>query len=150
MKLRPGWWEMSSQSDIGGVPVPKMPKLTPEQEAKLAKAGVKLPASGSDGGMAVQYCMTKEQAERSEPPRPKDSDKMKCEKPEQSRSGSTVNWKIVCTGEREMTGTGSMTISSPEAYTGTSSMTVRDPQRGSMTMNSKVQGKWLSDTCPKK
>jgi hypothetical protein len=135
MRLKPGLWEVTMQ----------MPQMTPQLQAQMEKAGVKVQPGG---GVAVQTCLTKEQVERDEPPKPRENARQKCERTEFKRAGSTANWKVVCTGERPMTGTGSMTMESPESYSSTMNMVSQDPKYGSMTMNNSMRGKWLSPDCP--
>lgn len=148
MRLKPGLWEVTMQSTRDGA-VQQMPKLTPQQQAQMEKMGIKMPANGA-GGVMIQTCLTKEQVERDEPPKPKDDARQKCEQTEMKRSGSTVNWKMVCTGDHPMTGTGSMTMKSPEAYSTTMNMVGQDPKRGAVTMSSSMQGRWLGTDCTKK
>jgi hypothetical protein len=145
MRLKPGLWEVTMQSSQDGA-AQQMPKLTPQQQAQMEKMGIKMPSNGS-GGVTIQTCLTKEQVERNEPPKPRDDARQKCEQQQFNRAGNTVNWKLVCTGERPMTGTGSMTMQSPEAYSSTMNMVTQDPKRGATTMSRNMQGRWLSADC---
>jgi hypothetical protein len=147
MRLKPGLWEITMQSTRNGA-VQQMPKLTPQQQAQMEKMGVKIPA-GSGGSMSIQTCLTKEQVERDEPPKPRDDARQKCEQTEFKRAGNTVNWKMICTGEHPMTGSGSMTMQSPEAYSSSMNMISRDPKQGAMAMSTKAQGRWLGADCKK-
>lgn len=145
MRLKPGLWEMTMQNAQDGA-TQQMPKLTPQQQAQMEKMGIKMQSGGSS--MAIQTCLTKEQVERNEPPKPRDDARQKCEQTEFKRSGNTVNWKMACTGERPMSGSGSMTMKSPEAYTSTMNIISKDPQRGTVTMSNNTQGRWLGPDCP--
>lgn len=146
MRLKPGLWEMTMQSAHDGA-VQQMPKLTPQQQAQMEKMGIKMQ---SGGGVTIQTCLTKEQVERDEPPKPREDARQKCEQKDMKRAGNTLSWKMVCTGEHPMTGTGSMTMQSDEAYSSTVNMVTQDPKRGTVAMNSSVQGRWLGATCGKK
>lgn len=148
MRLKPGLWEITMQSTRDGA-AQQMPKLTPQQQAQMEKMGIKIPASGA-GGVTLQTCLTKEQVERDEPPKPRDDARQKCEQKDMKRSGNTVSWKMVCTGEHPMTGTGSMTMQSAEAYSTTMNMVAQDPKSGPVAMSSNMQGKWLGAECKKK
>jgi hypothetical protein len=145
MRLKPGLWEVTMQMGHESA-AQQMPKLSPQQQAQMDKMGIKMQ---SGGGVTVQTCLTKEQVERDEPPKPRDDARQKCERTESKRSGNTVNWKMVCTGEHPMTGTGSMTVQSPEAYSSTMQMVSQDPKHGPITMNNSMQGRWLSAECKK-
>lgn len=149
-RLKPGLWELNIQSLNNGA-MPEMPKLTPQQQAQMEKMGIKLPGGGAGGvGMTVRTCLTKEQVERNEPPKPRDDDRQKCQQTEMKRSGNTVNWKMVCTGEHPMTGSGSMTMESAESYSSTVDMVSQDPRYGATAVSSKMKGKWLGPDCAKK
>lgn len=142
VQLRPGLWEITMQNTRDGI-AQQMPKLTPQQQAQMEKMGIKMPAAG---GMTIQTCLTKAQVERNEPPKPRDDARQKCEQTDFKRSGNTVRWKMVCSGEHPLSGTGSMTMQSPEAYSSTMDIVSKDPRIGS-TRN-QTQGKWLGAECP--
>jgi hypothetical protein len=147
MRLKPGLWEMTMQSTQDGA-VQQMPKLTPQQQAQMEKMGIKMHSGGNS--MKIQTCLTKEQVERNEPPKPRDDARQKCEQTDLKRAGNTVSWKMACTGERPMTGSGSMTMQSPEAYSSSMNIVSTDPKHGPMTMSNNTQGRWLGADCPKK
>jgi hypothetical protein len=74
--------------------------------------------------------------------RPPDAKKdPNCEVKDLKRSGNTMSWKIVCTGENAMTGEGEMTKAG-DTYSGQTKMTTA---RGSMNM--KLRGKKLGGDC---
>lgn len=136
IKLRPGLWELSYQPESGDG----------GEAAGLRLGG----ATINVRTLAFRYCMTPEQAEHSEPPRPRDSDKMKCDTPEYKRTGNTLRWKIVCHGERSMSGSGTLVISSAEAYAGSTRLAGQDKKHGDVTLNTRLQGKWLAEQCEPK
>jgi hypothetical protein len=112
--------------------------------------GIKMPgAAGGAMSVVVKHCITKEQAEKRQPPQSDEDRKQKCEQKDVKTSGNTVTWKIECTGERKMTGTGSMTYQGEESYKGESTFTMQDAKRGPTTMKQSYSGKWLAAACSK-
>ena len=117
--MRPGLWETSVTSNMtGGKP------------------------------MTSRACVTARQLEdpKSVVPRMEDSS-MKCEQLDHKTSGATVSWKMRCTGEVPLEGTGQMTAS-PDSYSGKMDMTMK-MQGQSMTMSQTMAGKRVGD-CPAK
>jgi hypothetical protein len=88
--------------------------------------------------------------DRDGPPKLRDDGRQKCENSDVRRVGKTMNWKVVCSGEQAMTGHGSMTMHSPEAYASTMQMVNQDAKRGTVKMSHGSQGKWLAAECPVK
>lgn len=145
--MKPGLWEVTSKTKMGGGAKPAMPVMTPDQLAQMKSMGIKMPDMAEDQAHTIRHCVTKEQAEKSVPPSPKDSNGMHCEQQDVKRQGNKVSWKLQCAGKQAVTGSGSMVYESPERYTGTSTMTSVDPQYGPMTISNSFSGKWLSATC---
>lgn len=144
--MKPGLWEITTQMEGAGMPA--MPAIPPEQMAKMKEMGIKMPNMGSQGmGVTVRHCVTKEQAEKGVPPQPKND--QHCEQKSVKREGNKVSWSMECTGERQVSGTGSIVFESPESYKGSSTINMKDPQRGAMTMKQSYSGKWLSASCGK-
>jgi hypothetical protein len=117
--MRPGQWEI-----VMNMQMPNMPMAMPE--------------------MKVTECITPEQLEKdptSGLPRvmaSKDG-KQACTVSDYKIDGSTVTWKMACTGQMPMDGTGEMTFKG-DSYTGLMKMTA--PQ-GEITM--KFAGKRMGD-----
>lgn len=145
--MKPGLWEVTSKTKMGGGGKPIMPEMTPEQMAKMKSMGVKMPNMADDQVSTIRHCVTKEQAEKNMPPAAKDSNGMHCEQQDVKKQGTKISWKIQCTGKQNVTGSGSMDYDSPAHYTGTSSMTMDNPEYGPMTMSHSFSGKWLSVSC---
>ncbi|MBL8472371.1 MAG: DUF3617 domain-containing protein [Rhodocyclaceae bacterium] len=143
--MKPGLWEISVSSDMGGGHA--MPAIPPEQLAEMQKRGIKLPPMAGGQPMLTRHCVSKEQAERGEPPQPRDDARMKCERTDLRHEGNTVKWKMHCTGEREAWGEGFVTYAGATAYSGNMQITVKDAAHGNMTMNQKYSGKWLGADC---
>ena len=117
--MRPGLWETTIQSNMGG-----------------AKPFV------------TRACVTAKQLEDPKGAVPKmDDAKMKCEQLDYKVSGSSVSWKLRCTGEMAMQGSGQMTAGA-DSYSGTMDMTMK-MQGQSMSMNQTMSGRRLGD-CPAK
>ncbi len=146
--MKPGLWEITSQMSGGGMPA--MPAMPEAQRKQMEAMGIKMPgAAGGAMSVVVKHCITKEQAEKRQPPQSDEDRKQKCEQKDVKTSGNTVTWKIECTGERKMTGTGSMTYQGEESYKGESTFTMQDAKRGPTTMKQNYSGKWLAAACGK-
>jgi hypothetical protein len=157
-KLSPGLWEntilMKSQNAEMDASMAKMQaelaKMPADQrkmmEEMMSKRGVSMaPAGGGAGsgsGIAVRSCISKEQAERGEPP---EDEKRQCKRESMSRSGSTLKFKVVCSNPPS-TGEGEFTMTSDKAYSG--KMTMTSQVNGKQTsMDMQQSGKWLGADC---
>lgn len=147
--LKPGMWEIATQtalpSGLGqGQNMPKMPsniQIPPEVQAKMAQKGIQLGSVNvSSGQVTLRHCLTKEEAERDQPPAAA-SDK-NCKPTSYTRSGNTITYQVTCTGEHAATGTGRITINSPESYSGTNTVTAQTKQ-GPMSFTTNLQGRWV-------
>jgi hypothetical protein len=154
-KMSPGLWEttMNVKSDGQDMSAQmaqmkaEMAKMPPEQrkmmEEMMAKQGVSM-GGGAGGGMAFKYCLSKEQAERGEPPADKDG---RCKRDSMDRSGNTIKFKFTCTNPPS-TGTGEITIASDKAY---AMKMVVDQQGGAKggprQMEMQQNAKWLGSDC---
>jgi hypothetical protein len=93
-------------------------------------------------------CVTAKQLEDPSGAVPKmDNAQMKCEQLDYKTSGSTVSWKMRCSGEVPMEGAGQMT-SGPDSYSGKMDMTMK-MQGQTMTLSQTMTGKRVGD-CPAK
>ena len=144
--MKPGLWEITTQMSGGGMPA--MPAMSDAQRKQMEAMGLKMPG-GPGGGMSVamKHCVTKEQAEKREPPKTDEDRRHKCEQKDVKVSGNTVTWKIECTGEQKMSGTGTVTYQGEESYKGESSFNMESAKRGPMTMKQSYTGKWLAAAC---
>lgn len=141
--MKPGLWEITSNNQMAGL---QMPALPPEQMAKMKAMGIQMPTmEGMGMQLKVRHCISKEQADKGVPPQPKDDGQ--CQQNSVVRSGNKVSWSVECTGQHAASGTGWVTLSSPESYRGESNITVRQGQTGPMTMKQQFSGKWLSASC---
>ena len=117
--MRPGLWETTIQSNMGG-----------------AKPFV------------TRACVTAKQLEDPKGAVPNINDaQMKCEQLDYKVNGSTVSWKLRCSGEMAMEGSGQMTASA-DSYSGKMDMTMK-MQGQTMNMNQTMSGRRIGD-CPAK
>ena len=119
--MRPGRWEVVMNMEMPNMPMamPEMKNtqcITPEQLAKD-------PASGLPRGM---------------------NQSKECTVSDYKAQGNTLTWKMACTGQMAMTGTGELTFKG-DSYTGLMKMAM--PQ-GEMQM--KMAGKRLGDCAGEK
>lgn len=144
--MKPGLWEITTQ--MNGAGMPAMPALSAAERKQMEAMGIKLPG-GPGGGMTVsaRHCVSKEQAEKRQPPQTEEDRRQRCEQKDVKVSGNTTTWKIECTGEQKMTGTGSITHLGEESYKGESTFHMQDARHGPTTMKQSFSGKWLTATC---
>jgi len=130
--LKPGLWEVTNKTQMGGQGgdamaqmQKEMASMPPEQRKMMQEMMSKHGASmGSGGGMTIKMCMTKDMVERNQVAQTRDD----CKTTMQPRAGNTVKMSFTCSNPPS-SGEGQITYASPEAY----SM--------KMTVNSKVDGK---------
>lgn len=113
--MRAGQWEVSVQMQMPGMQMPTTKSMQCVTAAQLAKD----PATGLPTGMQ--------------------SLPNACKVSDYKVTGSTVTWKMACTGATPMTGEGELVFAG-DAYDGTIKMAM---QQGGMTM--KMSGKRLGD-----
>lgn len=144
--MKPGLWEVTSQMSGGGMPA--MPAMSDAERKQMEAMGVKMPG-GAGGAMSVvtRHCVTKEQAAKRQPPQSEEDRRQRCEQKDVKTSGNTTTWKIECSGEQKMTGTGSITYQGEESYKGESTFNMQDAKRGPNTMKQSYSGKWLATAC---
>ena len=152
-KLTPGLWESSVTIKSGDASMDtamarmqeELAKMPPEQrkqmEAMMAGRGM---AMGGVAGKpnALRVCISKEQAERNEPPQGTEG---RCKRDALERSGSTLKFKISCS-DPVSTGEGSFNFTSDKAYSGNMVMNVSREGRP-MRMEIQQEGKWLGADC---
>lgn len=143
--LKPGMWEISTQTAMPNMPnLPKIPagvQIPPEIQAKMAQKGIQISGANINAGqVSIRHCLTKEQAERNEAPKGLDKN---CQQTSVQRSGNTISYQMSCTGDHPATGSGQITINSPESYTGSNTITAHTNNYGNMTINTSMQGRWI-------
>jgi hypothetical protein len=157
-KLTPGLWEntmlmkavnseMAAQMAMMQAELAKMPPEKRQMmESMMAQRGVSMGPAGGSGtpGISVRTCLSKEQAERGEPP---EDDKQQCKRETFTRTGSTIKFKVVCSNPPS-TGEGEFTMTSDKAYSG--KITMSSQVNGNPTsMEMQQTGKWLGSDCGK-
>lgn len=139
-RMKPGLWEMTMRSDA----MKAMPKIPPEQMEKMQQMGIKMPMM-QNGAMVHKICITREMAERDQPPADGREQQM-CQNKNFSRSGNTYTAEIVCDGP-DMKGNGNVKGS----YSGNTMSSVYDfkgTSRGQpVSQHMETSGKWLSADC---
>jgi hypothetical protein len=150
-QLKPGLWQV--QMKMSGVPElesamadlrESLESMSPEErkqmEAAMGKSGVQIGAAANGGG-AMRFCMTREQAETREVPAATGD----CKVTQQSRSGNTFTSSFSCTNPKS-TGVSQVTFSGPQAYaTKTSIVTEARGKKETTVMENSA--KWLAADC---
>jgi len=139
-KMKPGLWEMSMKSDA----FKNMPKMSAEQMAQMRKMGVNVPHM-QDGAVVSKVCVTKEMAEREQPPMARNESG--CQVKNFQQSGNAYSSEIVCDGP-EMKGTGKVkgTFAGDTSYTSTYDF--KGTAHGQPVSNRhESSGKWLASDC---
>ncbi|HEY8102551.1 MAG TPA: DUF3617 domain-containing protein [Burkholderiaceae bacterium] len=140
--LKPGLWEMTMKSDA----VKSMPKMTPEQIEQMRKMGVNMPLM-QDGGMVMKVCISKEMAERDQPPPQAHQNNSGCKSKNFQRTGSNYSVDIVCDGPH-MKGDGKAqgTFSGNEHFNSTYDFKGTSGGRP-VAQHQETSGKWLGADC---
>lgn len=148
--MKPGLWEIRQQTQLDPEQQVQMEEarkqmaaLPPDQrkmmESMMAQRGMSIDMAG--GGTAMKVCVSKEQAERNEPPV---NDQNDC-KHDMQRKGNVIQMRFEC-GDPPSKGDGNVTITSPQAYSMAMRVTTqRDGKPHTMNMNG--TGRWLNADC---
>lgn len=148
--MKPGLWEIRQQAQLDPEMQAQMEEarkqmaaMPPEQrkmmESMMAQRGMSIDMAG--GGTTMKVCVSKEQAERDEPPV---NDKSDC-KHDIKRSGNVVHMRFACSDPPSQ-GEGDVTITSPQAYSMKMRVTTQDDGKPrTMAMNG--TGRWLGAEC---
>ena len=154
-KITPGLWEHSMTMKGGSGEMDaamaqmkdEMAKMSPEQrkmmQEMMAKQGVSIGAGGP-GGQAItaKTCITPEMAARDEMPQ-QDSN---CRQTSKERSGNTLRFKFVCTGDKPATGEGEYTFVNDKQHKGRT--VVNTTVKGKPELiEMEHSGKWLAADC---
>ncbi len=139
--LKPGLWEMTMKSDA----MKAMPKMTPEQIEQMRKMGVNMPLM-QDGGMVMKMCVTKEMAERQQPPQTHQVGS-ECKSKNFQRTGSNYSVDIVCDGPNmKGEGKGSGTFAGNDRFS--SIYDFKGTSHGKpVAQHQETSGKWLGADC---
>lgn len=91
--MKQGLWEMTAKSGGAGAGA----QIPPEKLEELRKRGISIPQT-TGGAMVTKMCVSKEMAGRDSLP-PMNRGGANCAQSNQSRSGNTLTFDVVCTGE---------------------------------------------------
>ena len=145
LKVKPGLWEMTSDSEHSGMPpIPPeaLAKMSPEQRAKLEAA-----MKGSMGPQhrVMKHCVTQEDIDRGF----EKMDKMgqgQCTQTVVSSTATVREGRFQCSGSGNSSGTYRFEARSPESVVANWNMTMSNGANA-MTMKNDMQGKWLGADC---
>lgn len=140
LDVRMGLWEVTSTTEMGGVPGVDTSKMPPQQQAQIAAA-----MKGAMGKPSVlKSCMTREKfvTERT----PVDQPGTTCSHTVQTNTAKVLENTMICTGERPSKSVSRTEALSPTAFTGTVTSTSASPGR-EMSVTIKMTGKWLGADC---
>jgi hypothetical protein len=143
LNVKTGLWELKTSTKMSGLPpVPPqvLAQMTPEQKAKLQETLQKQMQAAQD--RTEKICVTKEDLGK-----PFASlDFKNCSQTIVSRTSTTQEVKLSCTGNPVGTGTLRIAAQSTEAVTGTIDLSVGTSQPP-MTAKSQFQAHWLGNDC---
>jgi len=138
--MKPGLWEMTMKSDA----MKAMPALSPQQMEQMRKAGVNMPQM-QGGGMVTKVCISKEMAEREQPPTAREESG--CQMKNYKRSGNTYSMERACDGPN-MKGTGTVKGSYEGDSRFSSTYDFKGTSHGKpVNQHQETSGKWLSADC---
>lgn len=138
--MKAGLWEITTKSDA----MKSMPKMSPEQMEQMKKMGVNMPQM-KGGGMVVKMCISKEMAERDQPPM--GQNESGCESKNFKRQGNGYSLDLVC-DNAHMKGTGTVkgTYTNSETFTSVSDFK-GTAQGRPVKSHTESSGKWLGASC---
>lgn len=149
MNVKLGLWEMTVSNQMGGMPaMPQvdLSKVPPEQRARveaMMKAGQGM-MSGQP--MVTKQCITKEKLERQFYESPRQAKDESCKQTILNSTATVQEVKVECTGQQKMDGTVRFEATDNEHVKGTVHFNA-DAQGHAMTIDSTVNGKWVSADC---
>lgn len=139
-QMKPGLWEMTMKSDM----MKNMPKIPPEQMEQMRQMGMNVPQM-QDGGMVTKVCISKEMAEREQPP--VTNTEAGCETRNYHRSGNSYSIDIVCDGAN-MKGEGTAKGSFRGNESFSSTYDFKGTARGKpVSQHNETSGKWIGAAC---
>lgn len=147
LDVKLGLWEITSETRMSGMPpLPRglLAQMTAEQRAAL-QAALKAQAAGEPIRDTSQQCVTREDLEN-----PFNGAELEhCERTVVSSSRTRQEFRLVCTGKRPGEGSFRIDTPTPESMTGEFELKVSDGTDNTMTITSRMEGKWLDGECGK-
>jgi ribosomal silencing factor RsfS len=143
LDVKMGLWEIASTMNIGGqMPGMDTSKMTPEQKAQMDAAMKSMMAAHTT---TQKTCVTREKFNKSNFMMD-DQPGMTCKQTVMTNTRSTLDAKVVCTGERGMTMQMHVDALSQTAFKAT--MKSANTEQGkTMTIDGTMTGKWLAADC---
>ncbi len=140
LNVRMGLWEVTSTTNIGGLPGVDTSKMSAQQQAQIAKA-----MAGAVGKPTVtKSCMTRDKfvTERA----PLEQPGTTCQQTIQTNTAMVLENTMICTGERPSKAVSRTEALSPTEFAAsvTSSSTAQGRE---LTVTLKMTGKWLGADC---
>lgn len=147
LNIRPGLWEIASESQIKGappLPSDQLSRLTPEQRARFEAAMQNSMAQAAKPHLA-KHCLTPEKIARGLDV--DHHDDRKCEKKIVTNSGNEMEVTEKCAEDNGSTLLDEhFQLSGPDAVSGTVHMD-RTSDGKTMSVDSTIHGKWLGASC---
>lgn len=138
--MKPGLWEITTKSDG----LKTIPNLTAQQKEQMRQAGIDIEQM-SAGSMVSKICISKEMAERDQPPL-MSTNQTGCVHKNAQRSSTGYSADIVCNGPN-MTGSGTV----KGTFVGDTFSAVNDFKGSShgepVNRHSETTGKYLGSDC---
>jgi hypothetical protein len=148
--VKPGLWETTTATEVGGKTMSAMPAIPPEVLAKMTpEQRARMQAMMSIGGpgkpMTDQSCVTEKQLEHGF--QPETDDQQSCKVESMTSTGKTQEVHLVCTNSQgKGTGVLKVTATSRESYEGTMDMEMVVAGHPA-TIKIHMKGKWLGANC---
>jgi hypothetical protein len=141
LDVKMGLWEISSTMNLGGeMPGMDTSKMTPEQKAQMAAAMKSMMGAHTT---TQKTCVTREKFDRSSFMM---ENQANCKQAVTTNTKSTLDAKVVCTGDRPVTMQMHVDALSSTAFKGTVK-SANTEQGKTMTVDGTMTGKWLGADC---
>lgn len=139
-QIKPGLWEMTVKSDA----MKNMPQIPPAQMEQMRKMGINIPQM-KDGAMVTRVCISKQMAERDQPPVMAQNE-AGCQAKNYQHSGTGYSLDIVCNGPMKGEGKARGTFAGSESFTSTYDF--KGTMQGQpVSQHQDTSGKFLSADC---
>lgn len=139
--MKPGLWQITSKSDM----MKNMPKMPPEQLEKMRQMGINIPTM-QDGAMTTKMCVTKEMAERDQPPHGA-QERIGCKPANVQYAGNSYSSDIVCDGPM-MKGEGKVKGTFSDGVSYNSTYDFKGTSHGRpVDQHMESSGKWMGADC---
>jgi hypothetical protein len=146
LDVKPGLWEITSQGEASGMPpIPPqaLANMSPQQREQIMAAMAGAMARANQPNV-TRSCITQKMIERGW--EPNQDHRGNCSQTRTSSTSSSLDARMVCTGEQQATGNLHIDALDRETIRGTFNM-VMTGGSNTMTMKRTLQGKWLGGDC---